>query len=194
MVKMPNWCTTYITINYDDEEKIKKLYENLEKWTERNYIENDFGPTWLGNIVLGSGIGTVNRDKETDISCRGNLCYMDYYKNSINIQTETAWVPMMNLWKKLVDKYLPDAEILFTANEPGFNIHITNEPELMNKWVCVTDTISEYEIDKNELIDIMKEKTKSKLDNFDELLQEFRKRDDVYDVYQIQGVNLLNWL
>ena len=150
---MPNWCNTNITINHESETEIEKLEKLINEWTSRDYMENGFGNNWLGNIVLGSGVGTVDTDKETDLRCRGTI--IDYYRieNQLIINTETAWVPMLQMWVKVLEKYLPDAELIYNAEECGFDITCTNDSDLVGKYILDYygdgDFESEWEADED---------------------------------------------
>ena len=125
---MPNWCYTDIHINYDDEQKLKAFSEQIERWMETPALPDVTWSNWLGNIILNAGIGTVDTGKSTDLRCRGSVTYLEFMGDYISIDTETAWVPMMLMWQKLVDKYLPDAEITYFAEEPGCQLYWTNDP------------------------------------------------------------------
>lgn len=135
---MANWCLTYITINSEDKQGLQNLYNVIEKSMESNYKKNCFGLGWLGNIVGNTGIGTVDEGKETDLCCRGSLDYLELQDESLLIHTETAWMPMLNMWIKLVDKYLPGAEIIYSAEECSCALYYTNDPEYIDKWLIDT--------------------------------------------------------
>lgn len=132
---MPNWCITDITIRHNDLLKLQQLYDLIEEWTNEDYKPNGFGHYWLGNIVLGSGVGTVDTGKDTDLNCRGDITYTDFGAGKITIRMETAWVPMLKLWVKVLDKYLPGAEFIYVADEPGSNITATNDSCLVGKYI-----------------------------------------------------------
>lgn len=154
---MPNWCLTNITIN-GNENDLKVFDKLLDQWTSRNYMENGFGHEWLGNIVLGSGIGTVNTNPETDIRCRGSITQNQLCDDTLDIQTETAWCPMLDMWVKLVEKFIPDADITYTAEEYGFELFYTNNLDLVGKYVLdswTEDIESEYEMEEKTLIEIL---------------------------------------
>lgn len=115
---MPNWCITEISIRHEDADKVKELYNKIREWTSKNYAENGFGTRWLGNIVLGAEIGTIDQRTDTDVCCRGSLD--DFYmsgENEINLCTETAYSPMLKMWSAVCDRYLPGAEIIFNAED-----------------------------------------------------------------------------
>ena len=132
---MPNWCYTNITINHENEIEVEKLEKLIDEWTTKDYMTNGFGHKWLGNVVLGSGVGTVDTDNATDLRCRGTI--IDYYRtgNELVINTETAWSPMLQMWVKVLEKYLPDAELIYSADECGFDINDTNDPALVGKYI-----------------------------------------------------------
>lgn len=132
---MPNWCYTNITISHENETEVEKLEKFVDKWTSKDHMDNGFGHKWLGNIVLGSGVGTIDTGKETDLRCRGTI--IDYYRsgNELVISTETAWTPMLQIWVKVIDKYLPGGELIYSTDEGGFDINDTNDPELVGKYI-----------------------------------------------------------
>ena len=132
---MPNWCYTNITINHESETEVEKLEKFIDEWTSKDYMPNGFDNKWLGNIVLGSGVGTVDTNIETDLRCRGTI--IDYYRNGnqLVINTETAWTPMLQMWVKILEKYLPNAELIYNADECGFDINDTNDPDLVGKYI-----------------------------------------------------------
>lgn len=180
---MPNWCTTRITINNDNQEELSKFNKLLDKWMETNYMENDFGLDWLGNIVGNSGIGTVDTGKETDLSCRGYITDKDLYENQLTINTETAWQPMLKMWDKLLEKYLPEAELIYEAEECGCELYCTNDPVMRNKYyidcwgindICLN---SDCEAIERDVIDILQSLLKTKETNIDKLMEMLRESE-----------------
>ena len=137
---MANWCTTYITINYNDKDKLKAFYEMLDDWRQKPIEKNDFEGMslgWLGNIVGNSGIAKYNKKEGVfipEIPCRGSLQSLEYHDEKIEITTETAWDPMLKMWKILCDKYLPDAELLYTAIESNSGSYCSNDPDVIGKY------------------------------------------------------------
>jgi len=148
---MPNWCGTHITINHEDANKLEQLYNLIEEWTSKNYKENGFGLNWLGNVVGNSGIDTSDENKDFSVRCRGSITYMDFDGGQIIIDTETAWCPMLKMWIKILEKYLPDAELTYTAEECGCEIYYTNDPCIVGKYVIDSwndDVESDWEASK----------------------------------------------
>ena len=132
---MPNWCITYITVNHKNEQELKEFEEKLNNLMSKDYKENGFGKTWLGNLVGNSGIGTIDENKASDLKCRGEITYMENLGNQLVIYTETAWVPMLKLWQKLLEKYLPDGELIYSAEEGGCDIYCTNDPAMLDSYI-----------------------------------------------------------
>lgn len=170
---MPNWCSTNIEIIHDNPNVIETLYKKIEQWTGNNCVENSFGTSWLGNVVVGAGLCTADEVAHTNIRCRGSICYMDLYHDRIMIQTETAWAPMLRMWQLVVDKYAPEAEIIYTAEEPGCELYTTNDPTLVGKYIidsCDDRVENLYDIEERELIDILQDLLNTKEADVNKLL------------------------
>lgn len=181
---MPNWCYTNITINHEDKNKLKELESKIDEFTSHNYIENDFGLNWLGNIVGNSGIGTVDENPETDLSCRGSITYIESYENQLVINTETAWAPMLKMWVKLLEKYLPDAELIYSAEECGNGLYSTNDPCMKDCYVIdvwdVNEVESDWEASEYTVVILLQKLLKTENSNIDELLRMFEESDFSY--------------
>lgn len=186
---MPNWCMTNMNIYCDDKDKLKEFNDLLDEWTSKDYMENGFGHTWLGNIVLGSGIGTVDTGKTTDVRCRGNMCYKDLHEDQLTIETETAWSPLMSIWTKLIDTYIPDARLFYTAEEPGCGIYYTNDYDYVDKYVIDSwneDIESNWEANEEVVVEILQELLNTKVTDVNELI------NMLYDS-EIEGVSINQW-
>jgi hypothetical protein len=181
---MPNWCATTITICNENKEENNVFYHLMKEWTSRNYMSNGFGHKWLGNIVLGSKIGTVDTNPETDLSCRGSVCHWEYDGNNTFVfETDTAWTPMLKMWSKLIDKYMPDAEMIFAAEECGMCIYDTNDPTLAGMYIVEVwdeipiETDDRFEVTKSELKEFLMELFDDKESSFKELMKKFDDSD-----------------
>ncbi len=142
---MANWCSTQITINHENENKLEELENKINEWMNPKDT-SDFGNSWLGNIVINSGVGTVDENANTDCRCRGSVIDMYRSGNELYIYTETAWVPMLKMWTRLLDKYLPDAELLYSADECGCEIYSTNDPNVVGRYVIdIFEDIGSFE-------------------------------------------------
>ena len=129
---MPNWCYTNIVINHHNKTKLEELSKKIIEWSHKDFCDNGFHDGWLGNIVGNSGIANP-LDKDSP-RCRGTLTSIYYEHEQINISTETAWAPMMQMWVMLCNKYLPDADIWFSAEEPGCELFESNDPDVIGKY------------------------------------------------------------
>jgi len=131
---MPNWCYTNISFNSENKNDLEKLYNFIEKATSNKskYADvSDFGSNWLGNILLECDLMTLDDVKNDKVPCRcrGSIIYVDITEDQVIVDTETAWVPMMQVWQRVVEKLnLDDVDIIYTAEEPGCELYLTNDP------------------------------------------------------------------
>ena len=169
---MPNWCYTNINICHNDKNKLKDFFNKVEEWRKKPYKTNDFDTYslgWLGNIVGNSGLAewkvkeNGREDFVPSISCRGSLQTFELHDDSINIDTETAWGPMLEMWRLLCDKYLPGAEIYYTAEESGNGLYQTNDPDVADTYYIdiweppeeFEDEESMYEAEESDAIEFL---------------------------------------
>lgn len=132
---MSNWCITRINITNNDVNELIKFNDLISLWTSKNYMENSFGTDWLGNIVLGAGIGTVDSNLCSDVECRGMITYCELIDNELLIDIESAWRPPLQMLKLLLSKYLPNATLVYDAEESSQNLYETNNPNLKDLYV-----------------------------------------------------------
>lgn len=126
---MPNWCNTSMTIEGPKAE-IESIHRKIMEWTSRNYVKNDFGKNWLGNIVVGAGFSYKL------LACRGLISFMDeeitarqdepgiYY---FQVQYESAWTDINGTWETILEKFAPNCEIYYIAEELGNEYFVTND-------------------------------------------------------------------
>ena len=126
---MPNWCNTSMTVEGPKAE-IENIHQKIMEWTSRNYVKNDFGVNWLGNVVVGAGFSY-----ET-LACRGLITSMDeeitarqdepgiYY---FQVQYESAWTDINGTWETILEKFAPNCEIYYVAEELGNEYFVTND-------------------------------------------------------------------
>lgn len=196
---MPNWCYTRITIQNEDIGELEKFNLLLEEWTSKNYIENGFGKNWLGNIIGNFGLDEWdenNREFKSNIPCRGRITYFERSSNELLIDTETAWSPMLEMWYKLVDSFIPGSTLIYSAEECGCGIFETNDTSLKDKYyldIWETDEVSklygqevcsDYEASEEYIIDILQHVLNSKERVIEELLNSFQQ-SDMTDYMQI---------
>lgn len=122
---MPNWCSTdyYVFGSKKELSDLNKKMERLEN-RKKSLIKNDFGNTWLGNLVKYLG-----GDWEK-VYCRGEWMCREYNKenNTLTFTTETAWREM-DEWRKFIESYYMTIKLLYVSEEPGMGIYQTNDLE-----------------------------------------------------------------
>ena len=192
---MPNWCYTNITICHNDKNKLKAFFDKVEKWRKKPYKTNDFDTYtlgWLGNIVGNSGLAVWKKkengreDFAPSISCRGSLQSFELMDGQINLSTETAWGPMLEMWKLLCEKYLPGAEIYYTAEESGNCLYQTNDPDMIGKYYIdiweppeeFEDEESMYDAEEDVTIEFLQRVLKTDEKDIDKL---FSMAEDIDD-------------
>ena len=126
---MPNWCNTSMTIEGQKEE-IQSIHRKIKEWTSKNYVENDFGENWLGNIVEGAGFSYKL------LACRGLITSMDEGKTArqdkpgiyyFQVQYESAWTDINDTWEIILEKFAPNCDIYYIAEELGNEYFVTND-------------------------------------------------------------------
>ena len=145
---MPNWCFTNITLNCKSNDVAKRVHDKIDQWTSTNAIENGFGENWLGNVLINSGCRKGEEINTTNCPrCRGDIVWLDVSENQVNIQTETAWSPMMEMWREVCEKAFPeeDIEIIYTSEETGMWEFYTNDPYYRDKYIFSNGNHIEYE-------------------------------------------------
>ena len=132
---MPNWCFTQM-IFHGEKEEIKDLHEKIEEWTSKNYEENGFGVTWLGNILYGAGLGDRLKADNNVLRCRGEITYLgeletfpDSEEALLKLDVETAWCPMTLMWNAVIEAMgYKTVGFSYCAEEPGCEIYEIYDP------------------------------------------------------------------
>ena len=128
---MPNWCSSEERI-FGPRKEIVPLFQNIRKWTSKKYRENGFGNLWLGSIVLGAGF-EVDGDGENHLRCRAALSsdpelYDGEEEGSyISFTSVTAWIPMRDMWEKILARHASNCKYLFRSEECGMGYYATND-------------------------------------------------------------------
>ena len=123
---MPNWCNTrYYFMGQNNE--IQDFHKKVKEFISKDNLSNGFEKNWIGNIVNGFGYDCKK------IPCRGTVICLDEIveeKKDIMIfyiETETAWVPLNELWDKIIENFYPSTTYVFFAEEPGAEIYINSD-------------------------------------------------------------------
>ena len=145
---MPNWCSTDIIISNSDSNVLKNLESEFDKALHWNKIPNGFGEAWLGNILNYLGY-TEEEIVQEKMRCRGEVTWMKMRNDGkLYINTDTAWIPMLQPFLKMIEKYAPDSELTYYAEELGCEIICTNDYEMVGKiHVCIYDDNIPDELD-----------------------------------------------
>lgn len=125
---MHNWCYTDISITGNPDE-VGLLWKHLENATSKNFVSNDFGKEWLGNIVC-----YLNENWEK-VGCRGAIYFKDIDYNCISISTETAWSPKLAPFIMMMKRYAPSSKLTFSSNDEMNEFYISNNPQLVGKYI-----------------------------------------------------------
>lgn len=137
---MPNWCFTNIAINTDSEETAKAIYDKFEnEWLKAPEGEpvSGFGNDWLGCLAVNSGvIDSYDDVDESPIACRGSVEDVALDVVSVNLVTSTAWGPMLEPIYRAIEKNfgLDDIDIVYSAEEPGNELYITNDEDIADTY------------------------------------------------------------
>lgn len=118
---MANNCFTDYVIEGDQQE-LQSLYEALQRIDTKAELKttSGFGSRWLGNLVTEIG-GDWN-----NVYCRGTVDWYELEDNQLQILTDTAWVPMNEVFDFIVEKF-PGLEYYYQAEEPGCELFWTND-------------------------------------------------------------------
>ena len=131
---MANWCTTELYLS-GKKANAEKLQNDLERVfaidrSGENPQTFESDSYWLAYIIENLLEGKTREDYE----CRGNvtmigdtLTELDDDHAAVHLMTETAWVPMTDLFRDLAEKY--DLAMFYCAEELGCEILETNDEE-----------------------------------------------------------------
>lgn len=121
---MANNCYTTILLR-NTPVKITALDEALKG--AKNTEKKPFGGIWLGSLLIYMGYPDKDVGEGRICRCRGRIMDYTVHEGEINLYTETAWVPMLQTIKCFADRYAPNTEIYYRAEEPGCGLYWTND-------------------------------------------------------------------
>lgn len=129
---MPNWCYTEYVFKGEPKE-IDLFYNKVNQWSNDDpdspfHVDNDFGDSWLGNIVNNC---MQDREAYKKTRCRGTLLYNDVYEpGRLSITTETAWCAAPLMWLLILKKLnLKSIKMAFYEEEPCMGVFTIYDPE-----------------------------------------------------------------
>lgn len=131
---MPNWCGTRI-IFHGDKFEVEDFHKKIEEWTSKEFIDTDFGTAWLGNILYGVGLEERIDYPTNRLRCRGWIYYISEIECFDDdhcifvVDTETAWGPMLGMWKAVIDELLySTVGFSYQAEESGCELYEIYDP------------------------------------------------------------------
>lgn len=126
---MPNWCSSTVNI-IASKDSLDILESKINQATSSNKLNAGFGNEWLGNLLLFIGFSdddVVNGK----IRCRGSIDDVSRVSGEmLTLHTTSAWSPHIECIKVFVDHFVDDAEIYYTAEEPGCGLYWTNDDDI----------------------------------------------------------------
>lgn len=165
---MPNWCSNSVVV-YGPEKEVLKFYKNFVKAYEQALV-NKHWSTYELYVVHGYDDEFITSDKSSYI--RGSLydpektlIYSEVKDSKLIywciLYFETAWAPMYDGLKLLIENNYEELKFVLLAEECGSAIYVNTDVDHMffNDKYCVysDDGGSEYFESDEELIKYMKE-------------------------------------
>ena len=180
---MANWCFTDVSLS-GPEDQIK-IFDKAYREMRKNTPEDK--DVWLGSMLMYTGL-SEDEVINGDVPCRGVVYFYESTDDQITLNTYTAWEPIVEPIVILRDRIAPDLEIIFTAEEPGNGVFVSNDPAVYNMYLL--DYFDEVPKDldfrdyvsKDELYKAL-EKALGKEGEFEKLLWEAEEKYGSSDHY-----------
>lgn len=192
---MPNWCFT----NYAAEgpkEQLQKFYDTMTcvaAMPSPGLLENDFGSSWLGNLVMALG---VDIRKQLNFRCRGAYYSVDLNESGyLTFDTETAWCEADDT-RRLIEEKFPGVHLFYISEEFGTGYWETNDIQgkyFSERYYFSAEDYSgedgNYYDTLPELLDAVQQATgltgMLTLKECDKALQDYRGGDYSYALYSV---------
>lgn len=191
---MPNWCfTSYVAEG--PKKQIQKLFDimiSVATMPTPGLLENDFGSSWLGNLVMALGLDPT---KQTDFRCRGQYYSVELNQSGyITFDTETAWREADDT-RRLIEEKFPGVHLYHISEEFGCGYWETND--IQGKYFSERYYFSAEDYDDiadgnyydtlSELLEAIKKATgltgMLTFEECDKALQDYRDGDYSYSLY-----------
>lgn len=202
---MANCCFTDINIYFSSVEKAKKFQDQLLNWTSyvwNQEISKDM--FWYGNILGNSGLCDYVKNKGfvrngLTVKTRGTVNHIERTDNILQIYTETAWQPMLEMWSILVDKFDPKAQIEYSGEESGCGLFVTNMSDLLGRYYIDVYDFPE-DMEAESVFDATKEYTikflqlvlKTDCEDIEELLKQ-SEAEDWFSIHKWEYSPIEEW-
>ena len=230
---MANLCTTVVSINAtsdEDREGIKKLTELAEAFIEGNKQR------WLGDFAAICGVATIkhtpnieliNKKAEDDrfkelfttrgcfqlngepLSCRSDIDEFDTADDEqITFYVSDAWCPHLKAFKLIAEKFAPTAELIFSAEEPGCLLFVSNDPSYNDRYYfdnwneCEFDYESNFDMSEDELLNSLipavnrkfeKEFGGQKIKTYEDLVKFIEQTDQEFSIHKWEESSVENF-
>ncbi len=197
---MPNWCFTYYAAE-GPKDQLQKLHDTMTRVASMpppGLIENSFGSSWLGNLVMALGVDPL---KQKNFSCRGEYYNVDLNQSGyLTFDTMTAWGEADDT-RRLIEQKFPGVHLFYISEEFGNGYWETNDipgkyfPERYYFQAEDYDDACDgnYYESLPELLDAIKEATGLSgmltFEECDAALQDFRGGDYSYSLYRVSYDN-----
>jgi hypothetical protein len=186
---LSNLCCSTVTFvadatNPNEIILIQLLDKLLEKW------KNNKEECSLQQIVEHSGIG--------DVKCVGDLLQHSVFSNKLEISTVTAWVPMLQIWKRLRDKFCPNATLFYSSEESGMELFYTNDPEVVgNFYLEIENDDGDFDVYENvkteKALEILQKRFHTYETNFDTISELAENNGITCNIHQWQYADIDEW-
>lgn len=114
---MPNICSDDVYFfSETNPEGLTSLWYDLEASITLSHNPDD---SRIGNILNYKGID------HTNLSLRGNVCYMERNESNILLCAETAWSPLYDAYTAIAQAY--GIEFVMLSMEPGEDIYFNTD-------------------------------------------------------------------
>ncbi len=124
---MPNWCSGTVVFYSKNRDMLVKMRDRFnEIFNGEPAMKNDFGHGWMGDY---SKAYFPDLDP-LKVECRGSITIEDEVCETLDgyfdfrIYTWTAWGPKIGLWREIAEKFYPDVNIAYIAEEPGYEVYV----------------------------------------------------------------------
>lgn len=204
---MPNWCSTKIWFYSEDKNSVEEFYTFVQESISEMRAPNGFGSDWLGNVLIYAGL---ENEIDGSLGCRGSIEYISddiEYKEGyyyFDIDTETAWVPMIKMWVEVLKKQRLDhtIEIAYQAEECGCELYEQHDD---TGGVFAVDTVyidafgdeagklSNYYADPEKAMESLREFFNAPPDTYmDELVEMAEKYSEENEYDNFIGIHIFN--
>ena len=193
---MPNWCRTEIRYLSDNKKSLSDFEKKLNEWKEQETY-------YLETLALKSSVAQKKDNRIIDeegheVYCRGQITDISLENDYLYIEIWEAWSPHLRIWDLLRKKYLPNAELLFTADEEGEDILFTNDSsyegiyciDILEDWFSEEDFLKVFNLDvhgtdEKTLADMLRRILHSDKTDIDELISNY-ENSEYYEYFIIR--------